>query len=209
MIRPRTRFANAIDASLEDVTQAIFNKKPKKTANIKLIKSPLRYPGGKSRAIKQIMEVIPRDIDILCSPFFGGGSVELACVQRGINVYGYDAFDPLVNFWKTLIKNNIKLAKIVRKYYPLTRTKFYSLQQKYFESKDKLEMAAIFFVLNRASFSGTTLSGGMSPGHPRFTPSAIKRLEQFKINNLIVEKADFKNSLSRHKNRKNIITSCS
>lgn len=56
------------------------------------IKSLLRYPGGKSRAVKIITQYIPKDIKVLCSPFFGGGSIELYLDSKGINVYGYDYF---------------------------------------------------------------------------------------------------------------------
>ena len=43
--------------------------------------SPLRYPGGKTRACKIIDNIITthfdiRQFDTLCSPFFGGGSFE-------------------------------------------------------------------------------------------------------------------------------------
>jgi DNA adenine methylase len=165
-----------------------------------IIKSPLRYPGGKSRAVKQILELLPQDMNSICSPFLGGGSVELACASNGIKVFGYDAFEPLVNFWKVLLEDAPQLARMVRKYYPLTRSKFYSLQKEYFEIKDRLKMSAIFFVLNRCSFSGTTLCGGMSPGHPRFTTSMIERLADFRINNFEVGHADFKESIKQHKN---------
>ena len=38
----------------------------------------------------------------------------------------------------------------------------------------------------------------MSPGHPRFTESAIERLANLKLDNLSVQHADFKDSLARH-----------
>ncbi|MDA8215915.1 MAG: DNA adenine methylase [Nitrospiraceae bacterium] len=63
------------------------------------LKSLLRYPGGKSKAIDIICKLIPEGTTELCSPFFGGGSVELACTSKGIRVYGYDIFEPLVEFW--------------------------------------------------------------------------------------------------------------
>ena len=50
-------------------------------------------------------------------------------------------------------------------------------------------------MLNRCSFSGTTLSGGMSPGHPRFTQSAIDRLKNFRCASLKVRRADYKVAL--------------
>ena len=64
-----------------------------------MMKTPLRYPGGKSRAVKHILPHIPEDIDRLCSPFFGGGSVELAVASRGTEVRGYDKMKQLVWFW--------------------------------------------------------------------------------------------------------------
>lgn len=66
--------------------------------------------------------------------------------------------------------------------------------------ENDLNRAAVFFVLNRSSFSGITLSGGMSPGHPRFTESAIQRLREFRAPNLTVDSADFKDTLSRFPN---------
>ena len=37
-------------------------------------KSPLRYAGGKSKAIKILKQYIPPNTKEICSPFFGGGS---------------------------------------------------------------------------------------------------------------------------------------
>lgn len=168
------------------------------------VKSPLRYPGGKSRAVKIISKYIPKDTKQICSPFFGGGSIEIHCAQNGIRVYGYDIFGPLVDFWQILIKNPKKLAASVKKYHPLQKEKFYELQKIQLESKNKLERATVFFVLNRTSFSGSTLSGGMASGgadnNPRFTKSSIEKLQSFRIKNLTVQRADYKKSILRHKN---------
>lgn len=131
------------------------------------------------------------------SPFIGGGSVELACTVR-MEVRGYDVFSPLVDFWKVLMNQNQVLADRVLSYYPLSKSKFYELQKSYLGLESPLEKAAAFYVLNRSSFSGTTLSGGMSPGHPRFTLSAIERLRKFKVSYFKVEKADFRDSISNN-----------
>lgn len=160
-------------------------------------KSPLRYPGGKTRAVKSIYSVIPQNETKLCSPFLGGASIELACTTR-MMVYGSDVFEPLIAFWKILLSDPELLISRVRSYYPLSRTKFYNLQKHYMNLSDESERAAAFFVLNRTSFSGTTLSGGMSPGHPRFTESAIERLKAFKANNFQVEWADYRDSIPKH-----------
>ena len=157
-------------------------------------RSPLRYAGGKTRGVEAIMKFIP-DGATICSPFLGGGSVELACANKGMHVYGYDNFRPLVEFWQCILKNPAKLADTVQHHYPLPKEKFYELQKSQGKSKSKYERAARFYVLNRASFSGTTMSGGMSPDHPRFTESSIDRIRNFEADNLSVKQADFKESI--------------
>ena len=163
-------------------------------------RSVLRYPGGKSRAVKAIRKHIG-DVSDLCAPFLGGASVELSCASDGIQVYGADAFQPLINFWKQAKDDPVEIARRVKAHHPVSREKFYSLQKGYHAVTDSLERAAIFYVLNRCSFSGTTLSGGMSPNHPRFTPSSIERLRRFRADNLHVTCADFEETVEAHSDK--------
>jgi DNA adenine methylase len=156
-------------------------------------KSPLRYPGGKARAVNILLHLIPSSINILVSPFFGGGSLEIAAAHFGVRILGFDIFDPLVDFWNELLTNPEQLATEVQKYYPLDRETFYTLQKGYPISR--LDRAAQFFVLNRSSFSGATLSGGMSPGHPRFNQTSIDYLRSFYEPNISVQKQDYKLTL--------------
>jgi len=74
--------------------------------------SPLRYAGGKSKAIGLILENLPKLKEKkIVSPFFGGGSVELCMSQLlGINVVGYDIFNMLANFWYVLINHKDKFV---------------------------------------------------------------------------------------------------
>jgi len=160
-------------------------------------RSPLRYAGGKTRAIEVIFQFIPRGTKTLYSPFLGGGSLELYCASMGMTVCAFDNFKPLVEFWQCLLTNPMRLADIVRKYYPLPKDKFYELQKTQSHFTSKYERAAAFFALNRSSFSGTTMTGGMSPEHPRFTLSSIERLKLFKAENLHVEQADFHDAIPR------------
>ena len=46
---------------------------------MKALKTPLRYPGGKSRAVPKLAQWIPdlTNYDIYREPFLGGGSVAL------------------------------------------------------------------------------------------------------------------------------------
>ena len=161
-------------------------------------RSPLRYPGGKTRAVKSLFSCIPEKETRLCAPFLGGASLELACTTK-MHVHGSDVFKPLVSFWQILLTHQTELVERVKKYLPLTSTKFYNLQKSYWGMTDEIEMAAVFFVLNRSSFSGITFSGGMAPDHDRFTESAIQRLSAFAVQNLSLQCADFREVIPQHK----------
>lgn len=185
----------------KSISENLFELSSNPTENIELnysIRSPLRYPGGKTRGIEFITRFFPKNLDKLLSPFFGGGSIELYTASQGTKVYGYDVFSPLVEFWQFLITKPKQLANEVEKYFPLPKDKFYELQRTQVLFNTKLERAAVFYVLNRSSFSGATLSGGMSPEHPRFTRTSIERLREFYNPNLNIEKADFHESLIKH-----------
>lgn len=167
-------------------------------ANAFTARSPLRYPGGKTRGVEFISSFFPPDLQTILSPFFGGGSIELNAAAKGIKVVGYDVFEPLVEFWQCLLTNPLELAAEVQTHYPLAKEKFYELQRTQMKFTTKLKRAAVFYVLNRSSFSGSTLSGGMSPDHPRFTQTSIERLHSFHNSNVEVKKADFNESLLAH-----------
>ncbi|MBT9148280.1 MAG: Modification methylase DpnIIA [Syntrophomonadaceae bacterium] len=191
--------AKEIEPILVNLDTATQSEKLKSEDMLKKFpRSPLRYPGGKNRAIKAIYAYIPPNETKLCSPFLGGASIELACTPK-MQVYGYDVFSPLVDFWQALMDDPNLLADRVEHYYPLSRSNFYNLQKRYVNLENKIERAAAFYVLNRSSFSGTTLSGGMSPGHPRFTESSIERLRSFRADNFNVECADFCEVVPKHK----------
>lgn len=161
-------------------------------------KSILRYPGGKSRAVKHIAPYFDKH-DIIVSPFFGGGSIEIHLASLGKTVIGYDVFEPLTIFWKEILKDPNAVADIVQSYLPLSKEDFYDLQKKQHENNDA-ETAAIFFVLNRCSFSGSTLSGGMSPNHPRFNQNSIDRLRSFNSDTLTVDNISFEDVFVKHQN---------
>jgi DNA adenine methylase len=157
--------------------------------------SPLRYPGGKSHAIRAILPWIPESETKLFSPFLGGASIELASTLR-MNVYASDFFEQLMIFWKILLTQPERLVERVLRYYPLSQTEFYEKQKCILLIDDEVEIPAIFFTLNRSSFSGLTLSGGYYPG--RFTDSSIARLGDFSVKNFQVECSDYRDSIPKH-----------
>ena len=52
--------------------------------SIKSLKTPLRYPGGKSRALVKLFQFIPdlKSYKEYREPFIGGGSVALEITKR-------------------------------------------------------------------------------------------------------------------------------
>ena len=91
-----------LEANEEYLKKYLLSIKNKEGKYKRIIISPLRYAGGKSKAIGLILENLPklREKKIV-SPFFGGGSFEI-CVSQLLNieVVGYDIFGMLTNFQK-------------------------------------------------------------------------------------------------------------
>jgi DNA adenine methylase len=148
-------------------------------------KSPLRYPGGKSRALAQITAQLPPHFGELREPFVGGGSVFLAAprhtpagqpIARWINDLNYD----LVCFWRAAQADDAALATAVTalKQQHSDGAQLYALLKNPDVIRTDFERAVRFFVMNRITFSGTIDSGGYS-AHAfaeRFTDSSIARL---------------------------------
>lgn len=168
------------------------------------MKSPLRYPGGKTRAIKHLLPHIPEGN--VCSPFLGGGSLELVLAEDR-EVWAYDAFYPLYNFWNCLLTDKERLVENVRKIHPIEKTDFKHLREILISFKPGIPQsyfaAAAYFAINRSSFSGATLSGGFSQqaADGRFNENSIKRLENFNAPNLKVGFASFEESIQRHEKK--------
>ncbi len=146
------------------------------------LKSPLRYPGGKNRAIKYIAPLIP-DFKEYREPFIGGGSVFFHVRQKYPNrkYWINDLYYKLFQFWT---QSQTRLEKVVEQVINWKEAHEDGKQLHRFlldNMKDfsELETASAFFVLNRITFSGTSESGGYSNQSflKRFTPSSIERLK--------------------------------
>jgi len=169
-----------------------------------MIKSPLRYPGGKSRAVETIAKLLP-DFDEFREPFLGGGSVFVYVKQRYPNKKFWinDLYSELYKFWEMTQKD---VDALIAKVYEW-KTKYaigkelYQFLNENLEKFNDLERAAAFFVYNRITFSGTTLSGGYSEGAftGRFTESSIKRLNALGkvINGSLITNSDYEELLKK------------
>ena len=178
----------------------------------KLAKSPLRYPGGKSRALKQILPLIPANISEFREPFVGGGSVFFAVrslFQNRIKSYWINDLNyDLYCFWKQTRDNGPNLVEVLTDTHATT-TDGRALFEKLTEAKDKLnqdrdmlsefERAVRFFILNRITFSGVVDSGGYSQSayQKRFTESSIERVKNISpyLSDVKITNDDYTNAI--------------
>ena len=162
--------------------------------------SPLRYPGGKTRACKIIENVILQHFDItsfdtIISPFFGGGSFEFYMQNKyGVMLKVNDKFTPLYNFWKQVKINKAILCEELREIKAVSKEQFIAYRKTIMDLQANiLQQATQYFVINRCSFSGSTLSGGFSEeaSRKRFTQSSINRIEALDLTNIEIYNEDF------------------
>lgn len=155
--------------------------------------SVLRYPGGKSRAIKTLEGYIPEDAKVIISPFTGGGSFEIHLRNKGKVVLCNDKFEPLWNFWFCLLNDKIELVRQVNLLTPCTKEMWSEMRRNIMlPTIPCYQRAAYYFVINRCSFSGSTLSGGFSAesAEKRFTRSSIDRLLAFNAADIDIQNMD-------------------
>ena len=151
----------------------------------RMIKSPLRYPGGKTRAIERMKQLIPAEFDEYREPFLGGGSFFIHLKQKftGARFWVNDLNPELYHFWKHTQSDSEELAKEIRKVKGTRsdgQSLFNELVTANVHALTGLERAVRFFVLNRITFSGVVEAGGYSQQAftGRFTESSIDRVAQ-------------------------------
>ena len=140
---------------------------------MKSLKTPLRYPGGKSRACTKMDPYFPdlRDYVEFREPFLGGGSVALHVTKKypHLKITVNDLYEPLMNFWVQLQQFGEELTDKIRQY-KSTHPEPDSARELFNNSKesvndgnlDVIERAAAFYIVNKCSFSGLTESSSFS-----------------------------------------------
>jgi DNA adenine methylase len=147
-----------------------------------MIKSPLRYPGGKSKSIDSISKLIP-DFKEFREPFVGGGSVFIYLKQKfpSRTFWINDIYQNLYHFWNECKENPNKLIESILEFRSTYSNgkELHRFLLNNIDSFDNIKKAAAFFIFNRITFSGTTESGGFSIAafHKRFTESSIGRVK--------------------------------
>ena len=151
---------------------------------MKALKTPLRYPGGKSRACVKMDQYFPdlREYTEFREPFLGGGSVAIHVSKKypNLKITVNDLYEPLINFWTQLqqfgddltdklIDYKVKYPNPLKELRKEKDTKF-PAKELFVNSKkvlndksfDAIERAAAFYIVNKCSFSGLTESSSFS-----------------------------------------------
>ena len=167
------------------------------------LKTPLRYPGGKSRAVTKMAQYFPdmRKYVEYREPFLGGGSVAIHMTKMypHLKITVNDLYEPLINFWtqlqtfgdeltNKLIDYKINHPNPSKELRTEKGTKF-PAQELFLNSKevindssfDPIERAAAFYIVNKCSFSGLTESSSFSKqaSVSNFSMRGIEKLPEY------------------------------
>lgn len=161
--------------------------------------SPLRYPGGKTRACEKLDQLFNnyfniKNINTIISPFIGGSSFEFYLQNKyNYTIIANDKFTPLYHFWLTCKNNNSKLSNLLESYDNISKEQFHQFRKDILTEKDVIVQSSYYFIINRCSFSGATLSGGFSleASKKRFTQSSINKIKNLNLSKFTISNLDF------------------
>ncbi len=164
-------------------------------------RSPLRYPGGKSRAIDRILPQVPASMLEYREPFVGGGSVYLAVRALFRNRIRYmisDLNPDVIAFWRC-VRDQLdvlcdRVTALHARFAGAGRNLYLHLKEET-SMQSELDRGVRFFVMNRITFSGVMDAGGYSQQafEKRFTLSSIDRLRALDgmLDGTMIEHSDY------------------
>ena len=163
--------------------------------SLKSLKTPLRYPGGKSKAIKTLSQWYPKNISEYREPFIGGGSIAIDITKSNpdIPVWINDLYVPLYNFWVQLRDRGEELSERVREEKQNTldegdkekvtasAKELFNKYKEEIDTYDDFEKAVAFFIMNKCSFSGLTENSTFSQtaSNSNFSLVGADKLKEF------------------------------
>ena len=167
--------------------------------------SPIRYAGWKSLAVGHVIELLPDNTKRIVSPFFGGGSIEIAMSKElDLEVIGYDIFDILCNYWKFQIERPELLYRKLRELKPNKKTfeKIRLILNNVWRKKAKLDplVLAVYYVYNFNLSYGPGFMGWSSNIYldEKRYERMIENIRDFDPKNLKVECTDFQEVIKNH-----------
>lgn len=171
-----------------------------------ILKTPLRYPGGKSKSTNKIFADLP-EFKYYREPFLGGGSCALHISnQYGVPVWVNDKYYNLYCFWVALqqqpkrLYNGVLEAKRKADSYEdnveAHRQLFIESRNRLMEDCDIVERGILFYIANKCSFSGIGESSGFSAqaSQQNYTYAGIEKLAKYAplIKNWLITNHDYK-----------------
>lgn len=167
----------------------------------------LKWIGGKTKIMADIIETFPKHIHDYHEVFLGGGSVLLKVLSLKKSgeltvtgdVYAYDLNESLINVYKNIQTDPEKVYDYICKYMDTydrhdTKEKYYYELRNIYNSKRKIgsyEASALFIVLNKLGFRGLYREGpngfNVAYGHYKTTPAIPSKDQLMAISELISE----------------------
>ena len=182
---------------------------------MKSLKTPLRYPGGKSRACTKLAQHFPdlKSYTEFREPFVGGGSVALfvSKLHPHLEIWVNDLYRPLAIFWQQLqhdgqaMQDKLWSIKNMNPDRDTAKQLFINAKEGVNdESKSQFDRAVDFYIANKCSFSGLTESSSFSPqaSESNFSFRGIEKLGEYSklIENWNITNLDWKELMSDNRN---------
>jgi len=151
------------------------------------IKTCLRYPGGKSKALEFLIPKVPSYTEYR-EPFLGGASVFLRLAQLNPNADYWinDLQYATYAFWNTLYNKPKEMMQYILKQKNKYKNemegrelhKWCRSEINHVDGKDEFLTACYYYILNKTSFSGLTRIGSYAPQafNSNFTDNCIFNL---------------------------------
>ena len=157
-----------------------------------VLNTPIRYPGGKSKAVKKLYDYMPlmNNYTEWREPFLGGGSMSIEMSKRypDMKIWVNDLYPALFTFWTVLQSDGENMCeKLIQMksecYTPDAAKKMLGEQKEIIndDTSSKFDKAVAWYFANRNSFSGLTETGTFSvqANEMSFTDNIINKLPHY------------------------------
>ena len=199
-----------------EVESPILNIKMEDTN--KRCKTPLRYAGGKSKAIYKLEKHLPdmNTVREFHDCFLGGGSlpIYISKLYPNLKIKVNDIYKPLYNFWIQLRDKgemSDKLIEIKENHNnPESAKELFETQKKVLENVDSndFDKGVAFYIINKCGFSGLVSSSFSSMASvSNFSVNGINNLKYYHtlIKNWEITNDDYKDFIEKNSNKKDVL----
>lgn len=166
----------------------------------------LRWAGGKTRLLNNLLPYLPASISSYHEPFLGSGAVFFAVRERiADTAYLSDLNDELINIWKVVqTQPNDFLLEIAQYHNRNGKEEYYKVRSE--QPEAPLERAARFFFLNQTAWNGLWRVNRWGVFNVPWGARSFRGIDRealFSVkdalNGVVVEKNDFREALKKVK----------